>query len=121
MIAFFWIVILPVLAQTGPDTMQIEIHVDDRESMRLASPSVEVVGTEAEHPLVDDGSWSGDEGADGIWSVELEIARSDTLVLRIRDEGVLLEELTHHLPNTPNATYRYRSFNRSRGPGYSFC
>jgi hypothetical protein len=96
-------------AQVTSDLMQVQITVDDQAVSRLAGPMLEVVGREGSWPFVDDGSVQGDTSGDGIWTVRIEISRTEELVFRIHEQGSLLDQFTHRLPNAPEATYAYRS------------
>jgi len=96
-------------AQVNPNLMQVQITVDDQSVSRLSAPVLEVVGQEGSWPFVDDGSQESDLPGDRIWTLQVEIARAEELVIRISEQGQLLDQFTHHLPNAPGASYAYQT------------
>ena len=97
-------------AQSEPDLLTVRVAIDDRVAGILDAPVLEVEQDGvAPAPFSDDGKVEGDRVDDSIQLASVQLAQTEKLTFRVRDQGTVLGSFDVSLPSSGTADFALKT------------
>ena len=98
------------------DSIDIVLVVDDRALGRLVEPVLQVDQVDIPKMAIrDDGTVPGDIAGDGIWMVQLQVRRTQFLMINLLDQGGQVGQIKAFLPSSDEAEIRLMTTSEQPG------